>query len=609
MIRTEQLSRLSNLMCIYYHDTNIPDNVLRQIKIHLYKYFNCVRIFNKMEDLTAYLASKLVIRRIVFITSSYDEKEAVAIERLVKRRSQFQAFYRIKLEHHASSTLPDLTSMRSMTEKIFDNIINDLRRTEQVLPSEENIADVMENVIDELPPLLDTFKSISAQSSLSDLNKESLKFLLFQSLIEAFIRKPYEPEDLKHMWNLCFQDYKENPREATKIRQVEANYKQEEAIYYYTQNTCLFRLVNRAFRLEDIERIFRFRCYIADLHQQLEQRGNNQRPNQNQNTKTFFRGKRYSADVVQQFQDNIGHLISINGILSTSENYDISTIFCGLDEKNHNYQSVIFEINIDNTTLNLIRPYANISEISAFPHENEVLFFMGFVWKLESMIEMLSNTWYIELQSCADYDSQLIQYIEESKRNCTYSTIGNILKELGDHANADNFYRRMLEDKKLPKETLGHLYFNIAMLADDRGAYLDALCNFRKAEKLIKRTPNHSERILTSSHALFAYNVVPSRVLILNNMGRIHLKNGKYQLAQDHFEAALREPGPEVERATVLNNYGLLEFQRGNNGKARDYIIQAVQLARNDACCSEFKHTLDLILKHLTLEHAQANAE
>jgi hypothetical protein len=83
--------------------------------------------------------------------------------------------------------------------------------------------------------------------------------------------------------------------------------------------------------------------------------------------------------VIQQFKDNIGHLISINGLLSTSENYVISTIFSGLNGKDGDYQSVIFEINIDCTTTNLIRPYTNISEFSAKPDENEVLFFMGFV--------------------------------------------------------------------------------------------------------------------------------------------------------------------------------------------------------------------------------------
>ncbi len=78
--------------------------------------------------------------------------------------------------------------------------------------------------------------------------------------------------------------------------------------------------------------------------------------------------------MIQQFKDSIEHLISINGFLSRSKNYVISTIFSGLDGKDGDYQSVIFEINIDCTTTNLIRPYANISEFGANPDEIEVLF-------------------------------------------------------------------------------------------------------------------------------------------------------------------------------------------------------------------------------------------
>ncbi len=57
---------------------------------------------------------------------------------------------------------------------------------------------------------------------------------------------------------------------------------------------------------------------------------------------------------------------------------------------------------------------------------------------------------------------------------------------------------------------------------------------------------------------------------ILNNLNRMYLKDGEYESAQQHFQAALQEPGSEVERAAVLNNYGLLKFQRDNIEQACD---------------------------------------
>jgi tetratricopeptide (TPR) repeat protein len=154
----------------------------------------------------------------------------------------------------------------------------------------------------------------------------------------------------------------------------------------------------------------------------------------------------------------------------------------------------------------------------------------------------------------------------------------------------------MLADENLTDEIRGHVYVNMAMAADDQGAYLPALRYLRQAEEFIKPIATCNNRVLAPSRPLFAHNIVTSHLHILNNKGRCYLKDGKYQSAEESFEAALRQPGSAVEQATVFNNYGLLEYQRGNMVKARNYLEEAVQLAINDACVSEFKRNLDTII-------------
>jgi tetratricopeptide (TPR) repeat protein len=272
-------------------------------------------------------------------------------------------------------------------------------------------------------------------------------------------------------------------------------------------------------------------------------------------------------------------------------------MFAGIGADQDDYQRVIFEINIDHTTTHLIRPHANIQKCSAKPDENEVLFFMGFVWKIESMKQWAANHWYIVLKSCGDYDHELIAYIEESRRECTYLTLGNILRELGDFANANNFYERMLDNENLTDEIRSHVYFNMAMAADYQGAYLQALRHLRQAEEFVKPIATCNNEVLAPSRPLFAHNIVASHLHVWNNKGRCYLKDGKYQLAEDSFKAALQQPGSAVEQATVINNYGILEYQRGDIRKARNYLEKAVKLAINDACVSEFKHNLDAVIR------------
>ncbi|CAF3658754.1 unnamed protein product [Rotaria sp. Silwood1] len=292
----------------------------------------------------------------------------------------------------------------------------------------------------------------------------------------------------------------------------------------------------------------------------------------------------------------------MHGLFSTTKERDVSAIFSGSGAVRGDNHSVQFEINIDSTTTNLIRPYANVKLVSANPDDEEILFFMGFVWKIVSMTETTTNHWRIVLQSCADYDSQLNEYIERYTRNCTYLSIGDILRELGDYPNASNFYERMLRESNKTDETRAHIYFNMAILEENQGAYLRALRYYRKAEKLIKLTETHDNEVSSSSpKALFSHNIYPSRMHALNNIGHIYLKDGDYKSAEEHFERALQEePSSEVERAVVLNNFGLLEFKRGNLEKARQYFNDAIQLAQNDACSADFRVNYDMVMRRIS---------
>ena len=306
--------------------------------------------------------------------------------------------------------------------------------------------------------------------------------------------------------------------------------------------------------------MYAFGCYMVDLYKHLEEVGNEQRCRTNQTMKTVYRGKLLSSDILQQLKDNIGHSVSINSLLSTTEDCEVARPFAGIEYNQNESQSVIFEMHIDNTA-NLIRPYANVSKLSANKDENEILFFMGSVWKIKSMNmkEKPSKLWYIVLESCKDYDPDLIKYIENLKGKCPFLTVGNILQELRDFANAKNFYQLIIEDESFLEETCGHAECAIAMLAADWGEYMDELKHLREAEKLIKQTATPDSKTLNSPRPLYSQDINPSRIRMLNNMGRAYRKLGKCDIARNYFEKALKKPGANIERAAVLNNYGLLE--------------------------------------------------
>jgi hypothetical protein len=74
----------------------------------------------------------------------------------------------------------------------------------------------------------------------------------------------------------------------------------------------------------------------------------------------------------------------MNGFLSTTYNQKIATkVVEGVGQNRPDYESLVFELHIDVTTITKI--YPDISSISQFPLEEEALFTNGSVKRIQSI--------------------------------------------------------------------------------------------------------------------------------------------------------------------------------------------------------------------------------
>ncbi len=102
---------------------------------------------------------------------------------------------------------------------------------------------------------------------------------------------------------------------------------------------------------------------------------------QNQsNSITVYRGQTLDKNVLERLKSSLGCLISTNTIISTTCNYNVACGF-GSDPEN----GVIFEINIPNTDNNILHPFTDISKLSSMSYEEEILFFAGAVFRIDSV--------------------------------------------------------------------------------------------------------------------------------------------------------------------------------------------------------------------------------
>ncbi len=570
-----------NFLCIWCHDDDINKDVQLELHNRLKRLFTHFHIFNQPKQFAAYLRRSLIVRKIFFIVTGKDAQSLCAIS---KNRPQYEKVYVFQ----PTSSLGNPSVVFNDINQLFMKISEDIQTSLNNNQSSSNVKS-SSTIYHEsrLPPPWSVWSSKIKENSFQYWRKESPEFFLFQALSKILISMQCDNDrSFKEMIKACRLDYINNLIEVQKVDDVEKSYKAKDAILHYTNDSFLFRSVGKAFRSEDFENIFIFRRYIIDLHSELDKLV--KRSAIKDNTLRLYRGKKLGTTVLQQLQDNIGALISMNGFLSTTRSRQTAIEwFAGSGQDRPDYESVVFEFCIDKITM--LRTYADISSVSQFPSEEEVLFSIGSVWQIDSIQKNGDSWWNVKLSCCNEVDSRIVQFFEELPYYSTLHMIGDVLLELGQYTKAENFYYKMLDEPSLDNETRFTLYNKIAVVYMEQGKYRAALENFSKAEKLISTKLINLESLVLQS--LYSHSIVTSRMHLFNNMALSYEKIGDSDNALEYLRKALKieDEVEPIYKAKVYDNIGLIFFSEGQYDKAFESFSESVRLAQDHSSLPEYK--------------------
>ena len=394
-----------------------------------------------------------------------------------------------------------------------------------------------------------------------DLGKSSTdldgSFLWSQLLIDTLLHmSPSDRSDRNALAQLC-----RNEAELVVMNELQQTYSSDRAIWWYSRETFLYRLLNQAFREHVIYLLYLFRFFICDLYQELEKLHSTQ-------NKLFamrvYRAQLITIDELESIESRIGQYLAMNSFLSTTLDYEYAMFLLEsltFSNPNKTLTTVLFEIDVEgiHTEKEETRKlFAEITQHSAMSDEQEVLFTPSSVFRLTGILHQRHTSYTnIRMSFCSATDAPLSsifhfrqRQLETQGYNCM--TLGKICWQMGRFDHAELFFRKALEDPKIDKALCLR---NLANAMQDRGDYSTSIRWYAKSLKLENQMP---------------FDVLADTY---NSIGVVFYRMGHIKLSRQTYTTAMRmwiqAYGRDCEQlADYYNNMGVIYFAKNNYWRA-----------------------------------------
>ena len=280
--------------------------------------------------------------------------------------------------------------------------------------------------------------------------------------------------------------------------------------FRYTRETFLYKMLNAALLRRDTKILYKFHFFIKDLHMQIEQLHSLYKPSLKERTFTVFRGLSMPMNVFdEKIRKQNNNLIGFDNFLSTSLFERVGRAYA-LINKMENTEAILLRISINADELQ--RPFADISRLSYFGNEGEILFSIGTVFRIIQVAEEKDKDgiWIVELTSVGENDQFLKHDTEE-----TQQTLLKFFKRV---------HRAHTKANTQNHSQIAASLANIARMYYKQGDYEESLKDYQKARDiLIKSSPNDSLSIATYE----------------SNIAMVQDAMGRRNEALDHYQTAL----------------------------------------------------------------------
>jgi tetratricopeptide (TPR) repeat protein len=399
-----------------------------------------------------------------------------------------------------------------------------------------------------------------------DLNGDFLHSLL---LIDALLRLKSTETEKQEFISFCSKQYEESGMKITDPKKSKSLYSSDRALWWYTDELGLYRILNEALRVQNIDSLLFFHIFIKDIYEQLKN-------NQYKDSITLYRGQVMSSDELDKLRNSINKLISVSSFFSSSRNPGTALDFLNRDETfdSDNFHRVLFKITADPSVVTT-KPFADISSFSKYPNEAEILFMVASIFRLDHIFQNEAGIWTIEMTLCGDDDYDLKKLYEHMKKEywgdvkeIDLLSFSEVLYHMGKYSSAAKIYHRLLKELPPKSTSFSKLYYYLGMIAYKKEDYDLSLSWYQKSLDILNGNP--------------ASNYI--------NIGELYNCIGEAYRGKRDYNQALEQHNKGIEcfekahaknhptMAIIYNNIGLIYQGQENYTEALEYYEKSLAI-------------------------------
>ncbi|CAF1032842.1 unnamed protein product [Adineta steineri] len=494
-----------SIFCLLDTCINMEENIDIQQKLLLLNHN--LEIFKELDQCEQHIQSISSSNKLILIVSDDVGQQ------LIPQIHQLSQVYSIYIYCHEQEFNQHWTQQYNKVRGIYYEI-------DQLIASIKcNEVGRMMNTVDEPLSMSISNTNKNCDQTTSDLDG---RFVHSQLLIDCLLRMEPMLTDKNEFISFSLNEYHDNEDMLKIIKEFEDEYSSDRAIWWYTRETFIYRLLNKSLRIQNIDLLFCLRFLIRDIEQQLQQY-------KCSSPLIVYRGQLISSEELELLKQSKGTLISMNSFLSTSLNRSTALEFLNTNINDNKLQRILFEINAD-PCRDGMKPFANISSFSYFPTEDEILMMLGSVFRINNIYLDENQIWIMNITLCSDNDHDLKSVVHSMKNQygseqTRLLLFGHVLVDMAHFDDAEKYYHRLLKDLPSDDNDICNCYHALGKVACEKGDYDLSLSWLFKSLEIL-------ERKLKKNHSRIGF--------IHTSIGEVYQNKGDTKQALHSYEKALK---------------------------------------------------------------------